>query len=89
MWSDGVVPLWQRHMRCNVDLVEVVLGDLLAGVVAFAVERGVHGQAGFGADGSDVVEHELKGCQWYTGPVETDLAKEAVVDGVHLEAPEG
>ena len=71
------------------DGVKLVIGDFAACGILVVDEVGGDAEAGLGGCGADVVEDRLVASQRLSGPVSTDLAEEAVVDGVPFRGAGG
>src|SRR5512135_2278974 len=82
--SNGVVPVWTDRMPFDVECFHLGLRHGATGFVATFVEEGFDSQAGGGLRTANEGQHGLPIQERLARPVETDRAKEAMLDWVPL-----
>ena len=80
MWGDDVVPFSVELIGCEVDLGELLGGDLDAALVGVLVELSEHFEAFGGGRRSDQRDHGLAGDQRLASPVAGDEREQVMLD---------
>ena len=73
----------------KVELLHLLIGHFLSFLKDAVEHRRLNRQAGLGGGAPDVVEHEVQTAQRLAGPIQTDLTKEPMLDGIPFRAAGG
>ena len=88
-WSDGIVPLATHTLLFDVELLHLRIGHLLSFLKGSIQPSSPNRQPGLGGGAAYIVEHDVQVAQRLARPIQADLAKEPMLDGIPFRTPRG
>ncbi len=79
---DSVIPSWTDRTTREINRVALFVGNLAALVEEIVEEECFDSQTGFCGGFLDKGEHSLQRSQRLSGPIDRNLAEEAILDGI-------
>ena len=85
-WATGIVPMRTDRVWLHIQCLHHGVGDLLAGLIEAIEPLCSDLQARRGGRVTQIAEHGVEGAQGLAGPVETNLAEQAMLNRMPLRA---
>lgn len=74
-------------MLFEVELLHLVIGDLLPFLTSSVSASSMHPQPGLGGGTANILEHGVQTAQRLARPIQADLTKEPMLDGIPFRTP--